>query len=70
MMLGTTLKVFCLLSGTGGLDKKISSLTEGANNGDLAIYEHMQEKMERLFADPPALYYIAVGKDDFTKKIE
>ena len=29
----------------------------------------MQEKMERLFADPPALYYIAVGKDDFTKKL-
>lgn len=55
--------------GNRGLDKKISSLTEGANNGDLAIYEHMQEKMERLFADPPALYYIAVGKDDFTKKL-
>ena len=29
----------------------------------------MHEKMERLFAEPLALYYIAVGKDDFTKKL-
>ena len=55
--------------GDRGLDKKISSLTESATNGDLEIYEHLQDKMKRLFANPPQLFYIAVGKDDFTKKL-
>lgn len=52
-----------------GLDRKISLLTDGANNGDLEVYEHFQEKLKRLFVNPPKVYYIAVGKDDFTKKI-
>lgn len=52
-----------------GLDNQISSLTEGANNGDLEVYENLEEKLKSQFANPPKLYYIAVGKDDFTKKL-
>ena len=52
-----------------GLDKKISSLTDGANNGDLEVYEHLDVKLKKQFENPPKLYYIAVGKDDFTKKL-
>jgi len=29
------------------------------------IHAHMKEKLERQFADPPRLYWIAIGKDDF-----
>lgn len=30
-----------------------------------AHYADMEEKLERQFANPPRLYYIAIGKDDF-----
>ena len=39
------------------------------SDGDLDIYENIDDKLERQFANPPALYYIALGRDDFVKKI-
>lgn len=48
---------------------KISSFKEGFENGELSIYEDLDKKLKKQFKNPPKLYYIAVGKDDFVKKI-
>lgn len=39
------------------------------NEGKLDIYNNLDEKLKRQFANPPSLYYIACGKDDFVKKL-
>ncbi len=51
--------------GGGSLDKKISSLT----SDKLSIYDDMDRKLKVQFSTAPKLYYIAVGKDDFVKKL-
>lgn len=55
--------------GKGKLDRKITSITKGAEDGAIDIYEDMDGKMKKQFANPPKVYYIAVGRDDFTKKL-
>lgn len=63
------LKGFLPFLGKGKLDNKISSITKGAESGSINIYEDMEKKMQQQFANPPKVYYIALGKDDFTKKL-
>lgn len=56
--------------GGGGLDRKITAVTgDGGVNPDVEIYEHFDEKLKVLKESNPALFYIAVGIDDFTKKM-
>ena len=32
---------------------------------DSPVYQDFEQKLAKQFADAPALYYIAIGKDDF-----
>lgn len=51
--------------GGGSVDRKISSLT----SDELSIYDDIDNKLKVQFSTPPELYYIAVGRDDFVKKL-
>lgn len=51
--------------GGGSVDRKISSLT----SDELSIYDDIDRKLKNQFSTPPRLYYIAVGRDDFVKKL-
>jgi enterochelin esterase family protein len=51
--------------GGGSVDRKITSLT--ADHID--VYDDADSKLTTLFEDAPKLYYIAVGTDDFVKKL-
>lgn len=48
-----------------GLDRKLSMFT----SDDLGIYDDVDDKLKEQFNPAPKLYYIAVGRDDFTKKL-
>ncbi len=37
--------------------------------GDLSIYQDTDEKIDELFNNNPSLFYIALGEDDFLKKL-
>ena len=47
----------------------MSSFKDGIDSGELSIYEDIDKKLKLQFKKPPKLYYIAVGRDDFVKKI-
>lgn len=49
--------------------KKINQFTGQFSDGNLEIYGKMDEKLKKQFAASPKLYYIAVGTDDFVKKL-
>lgn len=51
--------------GGGSVDRKISSLT----SDELSIYDDVDNKLKTQFSTAPKLYYIAVGRDDFVKKL-
>lgn len=51
--------------GSGKLGRKITDLTDR----DISIYDDVEDKLEAQFNPPPKLYYIAVGVDDFTKRL-
>lgn len=51
--------------GGSGLDKTITKYT----SDQLSIYDDVDNKLNRLFSARPRLFYIAVGKDDFVKKL-
>lgn len=51
--------------GGGSVDRTISSLT----SPELSIYDNMGTKLSSQFKPAPKLYYIAVGCDDFVKKL-
>ncbi len=51
--------------GGGRVDRRITSLTAD----HLDIYEDVDNKIARQFSNAPKLYYIAVGSDDFIKKL-
>lgn len=51
--------------GGGSVDRKISSLT----SKELSIYDDIDDKLKVQFSPAPKLYYIAVGRDDFVKKL-
>ena len=52
--------------GGGKVDKKIQSLT----SEDLSIYDDTDGKLKALYnPNPPKLFYIAYGSDDFVKKL-
>lgn len=50
---------------SGSVDRKISSLT----SKELSIYDDIDDKLKVQFSPAPKLYYIAVGRDDFVKKL-
>lgn len=52
-----------------GLGKRISEMTSNMSKGTLAIYSDFDNKLDEQFSLPPQLYYIALGKDDFVKKL-
>lgn len=51
--------------GGGKVDNTISKLT----SEELSIYDEIDIKLKYQFKNPPKLYYIAVGRDDFVKKL-
>ena len=53
----------------GGLDEKITNIVGDGTNSELEIYEHFDVKLKTLYDNNPNLFYIAVGTDDFTKKL-
>lgn len=56
--------IFPSLNGSK-FDRTISSYT----SPELSIYEDLDLKLSRQFENPPKLYYIAVGEEDFVKKL-
>lgn len=53
----------------GGLDEKITNIVGNGTDSDLDIYEHFDAKLKMLYDENPGLFYIAVGNEDFTKKL-
>lgn len=51
--------------GGGKVDKAISKYT----SDELSIYSNVDAKLKEQFSNPPKLYYVACGKDDFVKKL-
>ena len=51
-----------------GIGKKAADFADAINDGELEIYENFDEKLESQFENPPRLYYIAMGREDFLKK--
>ena len=51
-----------------GIGKKASDFADAINDGELEIYENLDEKLKSQFKNPPRLYYIAMGREDFLKK--
>jgi len=49
--------------------EKVSGFAGKFNDGKLEIYSKLDGKLKNQFANPPKLYYIAVGEDDFVKKL-
>lgn len=45
-------------------DKKLSNIT----SVNPSIYEDVDGKLSTMFSNPPKLFYIAIGQDDFLKK--
>lgn len=52
-----------------GKGKKLDNYAGIINEGKLSVYDSLDYKLEKQFAIPPKLYYIAYGKDDFVKKL-
>ncbi len=48
---------------------KVGRLLGNINQGHLDMYDSIDVKLKRQFQNPPRLYYIACGKDDFVKKL-
>ena len=48
---------------------KINSFSNRFSNGEMNVYSQLDEKLKAQFASGLKLYYIAVGKDDFVKKL-
>ena len=53
----------------GGLDEKITNVVGNGTNSELEIYEDFDAKLKILYDENPRLFYIAVGNEDFTKKL-
>lgn len=51
--------------GGGKVDRTISSMTSDS----LSIYDDADNKLKTLFKSSPTLFYVAVGRDDFVKKL-
>ena len=51
--------------GGGKVDRTISSMT----SDELNIYDDTDNKLKTLFKSSPQLFYVAVGRDDFVKKL-
>lgn len=51
--------------GGGKVDRAVSKYT----SDELSVYSDVDNKLKKQFASSPKLYYIAVGKDDFVKKL-
>lgn len=53
----------------GDLGKKMMGLADDLHNGDITVYDSIDTKLRRQFSAGVDLYYIAVGRDDFVKKL-
>lgn len=51
------------------LKERVNALADHAADGDLDIYAQLDDKLKKQFASGVSLYYIAVGCDDFVKKL-
>ncbi len=53
----------------GGIASIRDMFEDDNNNGAGYIYESTDDKINTLFASSPSLFYIALGRDDFVKKL-
>lgn len=53
----------------GGKGKKLGTYANMVNEGRLSVYDSLDQKLARQFSNPPKLYYIAYGSDDFLKDV-
>lgn len=53
----------------GKIGKRVTELSKIVSTGNLDIYDNLDEKLEVQFANPPKLYYITLGRDDFVKTL-
>ncbi len=51
------------------VSNKIDDMAGSYSPENLSIYQDMESKLDTLFAEEPKLFYIALGKDDFVKKL-
>lgn len=51
------------------LGEKTNKFTGKFNNGNIEVYGNIDEKLKTQFKKGVELYYIAVGRDDFVKKL-
>lgn len=51
------------------MGEKINKFTGKFNNGNIGVYGNIDEKLKIQFKKGVELYYIAVGMDDFVKKL-
>ena len=51
------------------LGEKINKFTGKFNNSNIGVYGNIDEKLKTQFKKGVELYYIAVGRDDFVKKL-
>ena len=49
--------------------EKLDNLNDRFEAGDMEIYGNLDEKLKKQFSSGLKLYYIALGKDDFVKKL-
>lgn len=52
-----------------GKGKKADRYADYVNEGQLSVYDSLDTKLKAQFSNPPHLYYIAYGQDDFVKKL-
>ena len=50
-------------------DHKVDDLNDRFASGDMDVYSNIDSKLKTQFASGLKLYYIAVGRDDFVKKL-
>lgn len=62
-------KVSSIISIIKGREEEGNATMKGIREGDLQIYADIDQKLKTQFSPAPRLYYIAVGRDDFVKKL-
>lgn len=51
------------------LTDNVQSVARKYDTGNLDVYQNIDEKLKKQFAEPPKYYFIALGKDDFVMKL-
>lgn len=53
----------------GSMGERMEFMAQRFNDGSIDVYASLDDKLKQQFAAGVSLYYIALGKDDFVKKL-